>query len=93
MTDNALQHILDRQEITHGQHGQVKWVDLNRVDKQVQIFAKDGRINFSEGDGNWTQGRANIEALIHPLLQLCAAIEGREGDTSGMEPLGRRPSG
>ncbi len=158
MTDNAIQQILDRQAITDGLHWYVKWVDLNRVDKQVQIFADDGKINFSEGDDNWTQGRANIEALIHPLVQLYSAThhyitnveiefdgadaarsqcylhawhrpvdgsddfvlyaqyhdrwartgegwrikerrlktagtEGRDGDTAGMEPLGRRPSG
>ncbi len=33
MSEEALQQLLDRQEITDGLHWYTKWVDLNRVDK------------------------------------------------------------
>ncbi|MDX1581790.1 MAG: nuclear transport factor 2 family protein, partial [Alphaproteobacteria bacterium] len=71
MTDKALQQILDRQEITEGLFWYTKWVDLNRVDKQVQIFTEDGKIRF--GGDDWTEGRANIEALIKPAVELYSA--------------------
>ena len=67
MNDNMLQQIMDRQAITDGLHWYTRWVDLNRVDKQVEIFAEDGRITFSDDNG-WTVGRANIETLITPLV-------------------------
>jgi len=67
MNDDMLQQIMDRQAITDGLHWYTKWVDLNRVDKQVEIFAEDGRITFSDDNG-WTVGRANIETLIAPLV-------------------------
>ncbi|MEN3977276.1 nuclear transport factor 2 family protein [Emcibacter sp. SYSU 3D8] len=70
--DNMLQQMMDRQAITDGLHWYTKWVDLNRVDKQVQIFTEDGRLKFGVGD-DWTVGRANIEALITPLVQLYSA--------------------
>ena len=72
MNSDILQQMVDRQEITDGLHWYTRWVDLNRVDKQVEIFADDGRINFGAGD-DWTQGRENIRTLIHPLVQLYAA--------------------
>lgn len=71
MNDDKLQQIIDRQAITDGLHWYTRWVDLNRVDMQVQIFAEDGRISF--GGDNWTVGRANIQALIDPLVQLYSA--------------------
>lgn len=71
MNDDKLQQLIDRQAITDGLHWYTRWVDLNRVDMQVQIFADDGRISF--GGDNWTVGRANIQALIDPLVQLYAA--------------------
>jgi hypothetical protein len=67
MNDDMLQQIMDRQAITDGLHWYTKWVDLNRVDKQVEIFAEDGRITFSD-DSGWTSGRADIEILITPLV-------------------------
>lgn len=66
MTDTAVQQILDRQAITDGLHWYTRWVDLNRVDKQVEIFADDGKICF--GGDVWTQGRENIHQLIAPLV-------------------------
>jgi len=71
MNNETLQQINDRQAITDGLHWYTKWVDRNRVDKQVEIFAEDGRICF--GGDTWTQGRAAIEALIHPLVQVYSA--------------------
>ncbi len=67
MNDDLLQQMVDRQAITDGLHWYTRWVDLNRVDKQVEIFTDDGRITF-RGEDNWTVGRANIEALITPLV-------------------------
>ena len=67
MNDDMLQQIVDRQAITDGLHWYTRWVDLNRVDKQVEIFAEDGRITFSD-DNSWTVGRKNIETLIAPLV-------------------------
>ncbi|MCH1512679.1 MAG: nuclear transport factor 2 family protein [Acidimicrobiales bacterium] len=67
MNDNAIQEIIDRQEITDGLHWYTRWVDLNRVDKQVQIFTEDGRITFYGEDG-WTVGRDNIEAMLVPAV-------------------------
>lgn len=67
MNDDMLQQMMDRQAITDGLHWYTRWVDLNRVDKQVEIFTDDGRITFT-GDDAWTEGRANIEALITPLV-------------------------
>lgn len=72
MNDDMLQQIMDRQAITDGLHWYTRWVDLNRVDKQVEIFTEDGRITF-RGEDAWTQGRANIEALITPLVALYEA--------------------
>lgn len=69
MNDKLLQQVLDRQAITDGLHWYTRWVDLNRVDKQVEIFTEDGRITF-RGEDNWTVGRANIETLITPLVAL-----------------------
>ncbi len=71
MNDEILRQIVDRQEITDGLHWYTKWVDLNRVDKQVQILTEDGRLSF--GGGHWIEGRDNIEALITPLVQVYAA--------------------
>lgn len=72
MDENTLQQLVDRQAITDGLHWYTRWVDLNRVDRQVEIFTEDGRITF-RGDDNWTVGRANIEALITPLVAAYAA--------------------
>ena len=72
MNDDLLQQIADRQAITDGLHWYTRWVDLNRVDKQVEIFTDDGRITF-RGEDDWTVGRANIEALITPLVALYEA--------------------
>ena len=72
MNDDMLQQMIDRQAITDGLHWYARWVDLNRVDKQVEIFTEDGRITF-QGDDAWTQGRANIEALITPLVAMYQA--------------------
>jgi len=72
MNDEILQQMIDRQAITDGLHWYTRWVDLNRVDKQVEIFAEDGRITF-QGDDAWTVGRANIEALITPLVAIYQA--------------------
>ena len=72
MKDEILQQMLDRQAITDGLHWYTRWVDLNRVDKQVEIFTEDGRITFT-GDDAWTVGRANIETLITPLVALYQA--------------------
>lgn len=80
MTENAVQQILDRQAITDGLHWYTRWVDLNRVDKQVEIFAEDGKICFS-GD-TWTEGRENIRALIAPLV---AAYEATHHYISNIE--------
>lgn len=63
MDEAQLQQLLDRQEITAGLHWYTRWVDLNRVDKQVQIFTNDGRITFY-GDDAWTEGREAIETMI-----------------------------
>ncbi len=63
MDEAALQQMLDRQAITDGLHWYTRWVDLNRVDKQVEVFTDDGRITFY-GDGHWTEGRDAIEAMI-----------------------------
>ncbi|MGE0666990.1 MAG: nuclear transport factor 2 family protein [Sphingomonadales bacterium] len=71
MNDDVLTQMLDRQAITDGLHWYTRWVDLNRVDKQVEIFTEDGRIKF--GGDAWTEGRDNIEALITPLVQVYAA--------------------
>lgn len=73
MNEEILQQIVDRQAITDGLHWYTRWVDLNRVDKQVEIFTDDGRINFRGGDDGWTQGRANIQALITPLVAIYQA--------------------
>jgi hypothetical protein len=67
MNNDMLQQLVDRQAITDGLHWYTRWVDLNRVDKQVEIFTEDGRISFASDD-DWTEGRANIEALIAPLV-------------------------
>jgi hypothetical protein len=72
MTDEAIQQILDRQAITDGLHWYTRWVDLNRVDKQVEIFTEDGRITFY-GDDDWTVGRDNIEAMLTPSVARYAA--------------------
>jgi hypothetical protein len=72
MNDDLLQQMVDRQAITDGLHWYTRWVDLNRVDKQVEIFTDDGRITF-RGEDNWTVGRDNIEALITPLVALYKA--------------------
>jgi hypothetical protein len=72
MNDDALQQLLDRQAITDGLHWYTRWVDLNRVDKQVEIFTEDGRISFG-GDAAWTVGRKNIETLITPLVAIYEA--------------------
>lgn len=72
MNDDMLQQIIDRQAITDGLHWYTRWVDLNRVDKQVEIFTEDGRIAF-RGEDSWTEGRANIEALITPLVAMYQA--------------------
>jgi hypothetical protein len=72
MSEEALQQLLDRQEITDGLHWYTKWVDLNRVDKQVEIFAEDGRITFA-GDDAWTVGRENIRIMNTPLVASYAA--------------------
>ena len=73
MNENMLQQLIDRQAITDGLHWYTRWVDLNRVDKQVEIFTDDGRIAFQAGDDAWTVGRANIEALITPLVAMYQA--------------------
>jgi hypothetical protein len=70
--DEMLQQIVDRQAITDGLHWYTRWVDLNRVDKQVEIFTEDGRITFGSDDA-WTVGRDNIEALIAPLVAMYQA--------------------
>lgn len=67
MTNDALQEILDRQAITDGLHWYTRWVDLNRVDKQVEIFTEDARITFY-GDDDWVVGRDNIEAMLTPSV-------------------------
>ena len=72
MNDELLQQIVDRQAITDGLHWYTRWVDLNRVDKQVEIFTEDGRLTFRGAD-DWTVGRANIETLITPMVALYAA--------------------
>lgn len=72
MNEDLVQQMLDRQAITDGLHWYTRWVDLNRVDKQVEIFTDDGRITF-QGDDAWTQGRDNIEALITPLVAVYKA--------------------
>ncbi len=72
MKNDILQQIVDRQAITDGLHWYTRWVDLNRVDKQVEIFTEDGRITFG-GDDAWTVGRANIKALITPLVAIYQA--------------------
>ena len=72
MDDNAIQKIIDRQEITDGLHWYTRWVDLNRVDKQVQIFTEDARITFY-GEDEWIVGRDNIEAMLTPAVSRYAA--------------------
>lgn len=72
MDENALQQIIDRQAIEDGLHWYTRWVDLNRVDKQVEIFTEDGRLTFY-GDDGWTVGRDAIEALITPAMTRWAA--------------------
>ena len=67
MSDDVLRQMVDRQAITDGLHWYTRWVDLNRVDKQVEIFTEDGCIAF-RGDESMVQGRDNIEALIAPLV-------------------------
>ncbi len=63
MDDTALQQILDRQAITDRLHWYTRWVDLNRVDKQVEVFTDDGRLTFY-GDDAWIEGRDAIQATI-----------------------------
>lgn len=72
MTDDILQQMMDRQAITDGLHWYTRWVDLNRVDKQVEIFTEDGRITF-RGDDAWTVGRANIQTMLTPLVEIYQA--------------------
>ncbi|MGI9645687.1 MAG: nuclear transport factor 2 family protein, partial [Ilumatobacteraceae bacterium] len=63
----VLQQMIDRQDITDALHWYTRWVDLNRVDKQVEVFTDDGRITFY-GDDGWTEGRAAIQAMITPAV-------------------------
>ncbi|MBH79951.1 MAG: hypothetical protein CMQ49_05520 [Gammaproteobacteria bacterium] len=81
MSDDVLRQMVDRQAITDGLHWYARWVDLNRVDKQVEIFTEDGCIAF-RGDESMVQGRDNIEALIAPLV---AAYEATHHYISNVE--------
>ena len=62
-----MRELLDRQAITDGIQWWTKWVDLNRIDKQVQILTEDGRLTFY-GDDEWIVGRDKIEAMLVPSV-------------------------
>jgi hypothetical protein len=72
VSSHAVQQLVDRQAITDGLHWYTRWVDLNRVDKQVEIFTDDGRITFY-GDDAWTVGREAIQAMLTPGVAKYAA--------------------
>jgi hypothetical protein len=67
MEADVLQQLADRQEIIDGLHWYTRWVDLNRVDMQVQIFTEDARLTFY-GDDGWIVGRDNIETVLTPSV-------------------------
>ena len=98
MNDDKLQQLIDRQAITDGLHWYTRWVDLNRVDMQVQIFAEDGRISFG-GDNfvlyaqyhdRWVRTAEGWRIKERRLKT--AATEGRPGGEAGMDLIGRAPS-
>ena len=68
MDEDKVQQLIDRQEIIDRMHWYTGWVDLNRVDKQVEVFADDGRLTFY-GDDHWIEGKDNIHKLSFPLSQ------------------------
>ena len=67
MDNDDVKQILDRQEIIDGMHWYTRWVDLNRVDKQVEIFTADGKLTFY-GNDHWIVGRKNIQAALVPSV-------------------------
>ena len=67
MDTDEVKRILDRQEIIDGMHWYTRWVDLNRVDKQVEIFTDNAKLTFY-GEGHWIEGRKNIEATLVPSV-------------------------
>ncbi|MGI9621816.1 MAG: nuclear transport factor 2 family protein [Acidimicrobiales bacterium] len=72
MESTTIQQLVDRQDIVDGLHWYTRWVDLNRVDMQVQIFTDDARLTFY-GDDEWIVGRDNIEAVLTPSVARYAA--------------------
>ena len=72
MNEDKVQQLVDRQEIIDQMHWYTGWVDLNRVDKQVEVFAEDGRLTFY-GDDHWIEGRENIQQALIPSVSKYAA--------------------
>ena len=68
MDEDKVQQLVDRQEIIDRMHWYTSWVDLNRVDKQVEVFAEDGRLTFY-GDDHWIEGKDNIQEALHKVLR------------------------
>ena len=72
MDEDKVQQLVDRQEIIDRMHWYTSWVDLNRVDKQVEVFAEDGRLTFY-GDDHWIEGKDNIQEALLPSVAKYAA--------------------